>query len=95
MRKRLFFVLVVITALFLISNCTSDDPEDGYAAGESCSTEAQEVCSGDGYSILVCQTGIFVVKKNCNINFGEYCRLLATGPSCKDTGDTGNTGNTG
>ncbi|MGI6394610.1 MAG: hypothetical protein ACOX2F_07775 [bacterium] len=82
--------LLAFSLLFLVLSCADDDSSDGSLAGAGCSNEGAKVCASDGSAILICQHGTLSVVKNCNLNFGEYCRVLESGPSCKDAPDSSN-----
>ena len=85
--KKILFALFAAAAMLFIVSCSEDDVPD--ALGGSCDAEGTEICSPDGSQIMVCLDYSWQTKKNCNINFGEYCRQTASGSySCKDSGNS-------
>ncbi len=98
--------LTVLTALILfvistaiIYSCGSDEKKEKFAAGEKCLYDGVTECSDDTLSILECKDQVWEIRRVCNVNFGEFCRLVGGKPSCNENppvnGDTGTTGGTG
>ncbi|MBO4711907.1 hypothetical protein J5681_08345 [bacterium] len=95
--KKILFAAFVIFAAFFIVSCAGED-EVSNVLGGSCAIEGEEACSSDSSQILICSDSSWQMKKACNINFGEYCRVTASGSySCKDSGsnDSTDSGNNG
>ena len=87
MKKILFAAFMVFAAFFIVS-CAGED-EIANALGKPCTVEGEETCSADSSQILICQDFLWQAKKNCNLNFGQYCRQTASGAySCTDSGST-------
>ncbi|MBR6421178.1 hypothetical protein IKS86_00495 [bacterium] len=86
MKKLLFAAFIVLAMIFVVS-CSEDEISD--ALGGSCQNEGAETCSADSSQILICQNFSWQAKKDCNLNFGQYCRQTASGSySCTDSGNS-------
>ncbi|MBR4489377.1 hypothetical protein IKP13_01960 [bacterium] len=84
--KKILLALLMVSTAFFTASC-ADEEEVSNLIGGTCSVEGEEACSADSAQILICRDASWQAKKNCNLNFGEYCRQTADGVfSCKDSG---------
>ncbi len=76
MKKNIFLLSAVVLMLF-ISACSDEDEE--VLAGSPCTFENAEICSDNGVDILICQSSVWKIKKQCNISIGKKCRQTSDG----------------
>ncbi|MBR6244728.1 hypothetical protein IKR20_04060 [bacterium] len=101
--KKLISLMILVACAMLVVAC-ADDEDGGTSSGNGtpCDpTTDTQTCTNDLTQVLECRyvedsaSNEWVPVKTCNVNFGEYCRLLANGTfSCRDDSSTTDSGDT-